>query len=204
MRGDDAAKARAVSLLDAATGAKFTSVRLWERAAALYSQLGQPPKAAAIYQRLLTEASSSGEQDALREQLADIYLQSEDKTNALKQLQAIVHDDPTRFPNAWFALGEIAEQDGNYSDAVDDLQNAIRGKPNIEPAYYDLAIALANLHRSDEALKVLTDARAQFNNNFRCEFYSGLIYRGLKNYPEAIHHFTAAETVAKATATRFA
>src|SRR5262249_14755989 len=37
-------------------------------------------------------------------------------------------------------------------------------------------------------------------NAFRYDFYAALVQREAKNYPEAIKHFTAAETVAKATA----
>jgi len=115
-------------------------------------------------------------------------------------LQAIVRDDPTKFPNAWFALGEIAEQDGKFKDAVDDFQNAIRVKPELEPAYYDLALAEANLHQTEDALKTLEAAHTRFNNAFRYEFYSALVQREAKNYTEAIRHFTEAETIAKATA----
>ena len=109
-----------------------------------------------------------------------------------------MRDDPTKFPNAWFALGEIAEQDGKFTDAVDDFQNAIGSKPEFEPAYYDLALAQANLHQTESALGTLEQAHTRFNNPFRYEFYSGLVQREAKNYPEAINHFTEAETIAKA------
>jgi len=198
---DNDARERAVSLLDKAAAMQFASPRLWERVATLYARFGETRKAAGIYERLLGESSdSSSEREGLREQLAQIYLEADDKTNALKQLQAIVRDDPTRFPNAWFALGEISEQDEKYSDAVDDFQNAIRAKPELEPAYYDLSLALANLHRTEEAMKILDQARNRFNNGFRFEFYSGLVERQAKDFPGAIRHFTAAETIARATA----
>jgi tetratricopeptide (TPR) repeat protein len=198
---DTKSQARAVALLDGAAGMKFSSARLWQHTADLYERLGESKKAAAIYERLLSDAAdTSSEKQGFRQQLAQIYLEADDKTNALRQLQAIVRDDPTRFPNAWFALGEIAEQNEKFADAVDDFQNAIRAKPELEPAYYDLSLAQANLHETADALKTLETARARFNNPFRYEFYSALVQREAKNYPEAIRHLTAAETVAKATA----
>jgi tetratricopeptide (TPR) repeat protein len=198
---DKEARARALALLDTVAAMKFASSHLWQRAADLYQRLDEPKKAAAIYERLLTDAAdASPEKQGFREQLAQIYLEADDKTNALKQLQAIVRDDPTRFPSAWFALGEIAEQDEKFTDAVDDFQNAIRAKPELEPAYYDLALAQANLHQTDDAIKTLELAHTRFNNVFRYEFYSALVQREAKNFVEAIRHFTAAETVAKATA----
>ena len=56
--------------------------------------------------------------EALHEKLAAIYFQAEDKTNATKQLQAIVRDNPTRYPRAWFFLGELAFEDDKLAEAV--------------------------------------------------------------------------------------
>ena len=199
---DKSAEDKAVALLDKVSAMSFSSPRLWQRVADLYTRLNQPKKAATIYERLLAGATdASPEKLAYREQLAQIYLASDDRTNALKQLTAIVRDDPTGHPNAWFALGELAVQDEKFRDAIDDFENAIRERPDIEPAYYDLALAQANAHRTEDALKTLGSARERFDNMFRYEFYTGLVQRQAKDYPEAIRHFTAAETVAKATAT---
>jgi tetratricopeptide (TPR) repeat protein len=196
---DKEAHARAVALLDTAVSMNFSSDHLWQRTADLYQRLGEPKKAAEIYERLLSASASdaSADKQSLRQQLAQIYLEADDKTNALKELQAIVRDDPTSFPNAWFALGEIAQQDDKFADASDDFQNAIRAKPELEPAYYELALAQANQHQTVDALKTLDLARARFSNGFRYEFYSGLVQREAKNFPEAIRHFAEAETVAK-------
>ncbi len=97
---DKEARARAVELLDSVSAMTFTSTRLWQRSAELYNRLGESKKAARIYERLLAEAADAApEKQTFREQLAQIYLESDDKTNALRQLQAIVRDDPTRYPS---------------------------------------------------------------------------------------------------------
>jgi predicted Zn-dependent protease len=81
---DKEARARAVALLDTVAAMKFASARLWQRAADLYQRLDQPKKAATIYERLLTDATdASPEKQGFREQLAQIYLAADDKTNAL-------------------------------------------------------------------------------------------------------------------------
>lgn len=195
------AKARAIAVLDRAAGQKFTSVEMWQRLADTYSRLDQPKKAAEIYNRLLSEyPEGSAPLDTLHEKLAGIYFQSEDKTNAVKQLEAIVRDNPTRYPRAWFFLGELAYEDGKLTEAIDDFENALHWDPSIEQAYYDLALALLDLHRTDEAFKTLDSARSQFSKTFACEFYTGVIYAHVKNYSEAIHHFKEAEIIGLATA----
>jgi tetratricopeptide (TPR) repeat protein len=198
---DAEAKARAVAVLDRAAAQKFTSDELWQRLADAYNGLDQSGKAADIYNRLLSEyPEGSTALDAIHEKLAGIYFQSEDKTNATKQLEAIVRDNPTRYPRAWFFLGELAYEDGKPAEAIDDFEHALVWDPSIEQAYYDLALAQLDLHHSDEAFKTLDRARAQFPKTFAGEFYTGVVYSHIKSYSEAIHHFKEAEIIGLATA----
>jgi tetratricopeptide (TPR) repeat protein len=198
---DAEAKARAVAVLDRAAAQKFTSDELWQRLADAYIALDQPGKAAGIYNHLLSEyPEGSTVLDAIHEKLAGIYFQTEDKTNAAKQLQAIVRDNPTRYPRAWFFLGELAYEDGKPADAIDDFEKALTWDPSIEQAYYDLALAQLDLHRTDDAFRVLARARAQFPKSFTGEFYTGVVYAHVKSYSEAIHHFKEAEIIGLATA----
>ncbi len=167
----------------------------------IYSRLDQPKKAADIYTRILAEyPDGSTTVDSIHEKLAGIYFQSEDKTNAMKQLEAIVRDNPTGYPRAWFFLGELAYEEGKPAEAIDDFDHALRWDPSIEQAYYDLALAQLDLHRSDEAFKVLDSAHAKFPKSFTGEFYTGVVYAHMKNFPDAIHHFKEAEIIGLATA----
>ena len=102
---DAATKTNAIALLDRVAKMNFSSPRLWQSLADTYSQIDQLKKAAAIYDKLLSETPEpSVMREALHEKLAAIYFQAEDKTNATKQLEAIVRDNPTRCPRAWFLL----------------------------------------------------------------------------------------------------
>jgi tetratricopeptide (TPR) repeat protein len=198
---DAAARAHAVAVLDREGAQKFTATELWQRLADAYAGLDQPGKAAAIYNRLLTEyPDGSTMLDSLHEKLAGIYLQSEDRTNAARQLEAIVRDNPTSYPRAWYFLGELAYEGGQPAEAIDDFEHALRWDPTIEQAYYDLALAELDVHRSDDAFKVLDRAHAQFPKSFSGEFYTGVVYAHMKNYPDAIHHFKEAEIIGLATA----
>jgi tetratricopeptide (TPR) repeat protein len=199
---DAGAKAKAIAMLDRAAQLKFTSVSLWQRVADDYARLDQEKKAAAIYLRLLDQfPEASLTRDTLHEKLVGLYVQAEDRTNAMKQLQAILRDNPTTSPRAWFVLGELACENGSLSDAAADFRNALHWDPTIEQAYYDLALVLLDLHQSKEAFDTLEQARGLFHRSFACEFYAGVAdaHINVKNYSDAIRHFKEAEVIALAT-----
>jgi tetratricopeptide (TPR) repeat protein len=137
--------------------------------------------------------------DSLLEKLAGLYIQTEDRTNAMKELQALIRDNPTHYPRAWFVLGELAYEGGSLAEAADDFDNALHWDPTIEQAYYDLALVQLDLHRSREAFDTLEQARNRFPKTFACEFYTGVIQAHVKNFSEAIRHFKEAEVIGLAT-----
>ena len=197
---DAAAETRAVALLDRIAQIHFTSPGLWQRVADDYARLNQEKKAADILTRLLADhAEPSPTRDLLHEKLAELYVQSDDRTNAMKQLQALIRDNPTHYPRAWFVLGELAYESANPAEAAEDFAHALHWDPTIEQAYYDLALAQLDQHRSREAFDTLEQARARFPKTFACEFYTGVVQAHVKNYPEAIHHFKEAEVIGLAT-----
>ncbi len=193
---DTQAKAGAVAVLDRAALIKFTDVQLWQRLADDYNRLDQPGKAVGIYVQLLSEFPEASQfRDILHENLAAIYYDAADRTNAIKQLQALVHDNPTRYPRAWLVLGEMAYQDNKPGEAAEDFGNALHWDPSIEQAYYDLALAQLALNKSTEAFETLHLAMQRFGNAFSCEFYTAVAYVRVKNYAEAIRHFKEAEVI---------
>jgi len=197
---DAAARTNAVALLDRVAKMNFTSARLWQSVADIYAQVDQPKKAADIYLKLLAETPEpSLARDTLHEKLAGIYFQTEDRTNAARQLEAIVRDNPTRYPRAWFFLGELAFEDDKLPDAEEDYENAAHWDPGMEEAYFKLVLVRLALHRTDDAFKTLAIARARFPKTFLCESYTGTAYLDVKNYSEAVKHFATAEVIGLAT-----
>jgi tetratricopeptide (TPR) repeat protein len=197
---DEQAAARAVALLDRIAQIKFNSPPLWQRLAEDYQRLNQRKKAAEIYVRLLADfPEPSLMRESLHGKLAELYVQSDDRTNATKELKALIRDNPTQYPRAWFVLGELSVESTNLADAADDFATALRGDPTIEQAYYDLSLVLLDLHRSKEAFDTLEQARNRFSKTFSCEFYTGVVYAHVTNYSEAIQHFKEAEVIGLAT-----
>jgi len=197
---DAATKAVAIAFLDRVAKMNFSSPRLWQTLADTYNEVDQPKKAAAIYLKLLSEQPEPAViREALHEKLAGIYFQAEDKTNTMKQLEAIVRDNPTRYPRAWFFLGELAFEDDKLAEASEDYENALHWDPGLEEAWYKLVLVQIALHRTDDAFKTLAEARARFPKTFLCESYTGAAYLQVKNYAEAIRHFNTAEVIALAS-----
>jgi tetratricopeptide (TPR) repeat protein len=197
---DDQAEARAVALLDRIAQVQFNDTRFWQRLAEDYARMNQQKKAAKIYTRLLADyPEESVMRDSLHEKLAGLYIQSEDRTNAMKELKALIHDNPTHYPRAWFVLGELAAESNSLTNAAEDFAVALRGDPTIEQAYYDLALVQLDLKRRDEAFETLEQARNKFPKTFPCEFYTGIMYSHVTNYPEAISHFKEAEIIGLAS-----
>jgi tetratricopeptide (TPR) repeat protein len=197
---DTEAETSAVALLDRIAGLKITNARYWQVLAEDYARMNRQKKAAEIYTRLLAEhPDPSLTRDSLLEKLAGLYIQTEDRTNAMKELQALIRDNPTHYPRAWFVLGELAYEGGSLAEAADDFDNALHWDPTIEQAYYDLALVQLDLHRSREAFDTLEQARNRFPKTFACEFYTGVIQAHVKNFSEAIRHFKEAEVIGLAT-----
>jgi tetratricopeptide (TPR) repeat protein len=195
-----AAKARSLDLLGRAEALEPVSVVIQQRLADAYRRIDEPKKATAIYLKMLEAyPEPSLARDALREKLANIYLQNDDKKGAAEQLQAIVRNNPTRYPQAWYFLGTIAASENKFTLALENIQKALLLNPEFEQAYYELALVQIDLHRTDDAIKTLEQAGVKFPNTFAGEFFNGLAQFRLKNYADAVKHFIAAEIIARAT-----
>ena len=194
----DSVNPQVIDMLDRAAKLEPTAPDLQKRMADAYTRFGQPQKAALFYTKILAGLKRpSGLRDSIREKLANIYLQTGDRTNATKQLQAIVHDSPTGFPEAWYLLGTMAFEDRNLAEAGRDFEEAIILEPNIEQAYYDLAMVQIDLKHTEDAMATLEKAATRFPKSFVSEFSTGLVNAHLKKYAEAVKNFSSAEVMAR-------
>ncbi|MDB6028609.1 MAG: Tetratricopeptide 2 repeat protein, partial [Verrucomicrobiales bacterium] len=165
---------------------------------------GEPKEAAEIYLKLIAaqeDADSDVWRDILRERLANLYLMQNDKTNASVQLEGIVRDNPTKYPQAHYVLGTIAYDQKKFARAAEHFEKAILLSPDLEAAYYDLAGTDLNLNQPERALSILDKARAKFKEKFVNEFFTAIAYNKLKKPDEALKHYSAAEMIATASDT---
>jgi tetratricopeptide (TPR) repeat protein len=160
--------------------------------------LGDAERASQLYLELLKKLPDVPlARERVHAKLAEIYLRTKDRSKALEQLQALIHEDPLN-AQAYYYLGRISFDEGKVEEAIDHYRKTIILNGNFEPAYYELASALISVHKTHDALTLLEEARQKFAENFFCEFLTGMALGMEKSYGEAIRHFTAAEVIASA------
>lgn len=199
----EAVKLKGLAVLNRAAALKPANPNLRQKLADTFAQLGDTKKAAELYLQLLEKFQDVElMRDALREKLANLYLRSRDRTKAAEQLEAVVRDNPTRYPQAWYYLGAFAYDAKDYAKATEYFNRALIVNPELEQAYYELAAMQINIDQAGEALKTLEKARGKFPNSFNVEFLTGLANSRLKNYSGAVKHFTAAEMIGNLSDTK--
>ena len=194
---DDTIKPRALDALNRAAAQNPDSPLLLQKLAEGYDYLGEPGKAADYYLKLQERFPRY---PGIREKLIQLFLGAKDRKRAMEQLESVIREAPTN-PRAYYFLGGLALEEKKPKEAVEYLQKAILLDANYEPPYYDLAGAQINLNDSSAALATLARAREKFSQNFVGEYYTALAYNRMKDYSNAVNHFTACEVIARATET---
>ncbi len=195
----DSAKTKALAALNRAAKLGPVTPLLRLKLADGFNLLGDSAKAAQLYLEVLKQPPDLPLIDErVRANLTNIYLRASDHRRAVEQLQAILRDDPTN-PQAHYYLGELALEDKKPAEAAEHFSKTLLLAPELETAYYSLALAQIDLNKGREALATLDKARQKFAPNFVMEFYTALAYSREKSYAEALQHFVAAEVIAKAT-----
>ena len=168
------------------------------RIADLSLLVNEQDQAAAIYEDLVESLDETPLlRDAIREKLANFYLRKGDKERARAQLQFIVRDNPTRYPQAYYTLGVMAYEAKEFAKAADHFKNVLLLNPNFEQAYYDLSGMLLGTQKPRDALTVLDQARTRFPRSFSVDYLTSMAYSQLKDHTNAVKFLTSAELQAK-------
>jgi len=190
-------RGRALELLNRAIAQNPSNPVLLQRLADGFQMLGDLDKAIEFTLKLKERFPAL---PGWREKLIDLYLAKEDPAKASQLLEEIIREAPTD-PRAYLSLGKIAMEQKKPKDAITHFEKVLLLRPDFEPAYYELAIAQMAADKSRDALATLEKARARYPKSFAVEFYSARAWGLLKEYSNAIRHFTTAEVIASATAT---
>lgn len=193
----DNVRARAMDAFKRASSQNPTNVMLLQRLADGYSALGETGQAIKTYEALAKRLPTLA---AIREKLVELYMRQQDRTNASIHLRVLVKESPAD-ARSQYLLGSILFEDKQPKEATDAFRRTIMLSPNFEPAYYDLAAAQMNADHPDDALETLDKARKKFQPSFVGEYYTALAYSRQKDYTNSLKFLTAAEVIARATAT---
>ena len=190
-------RARAKELLVRAGRMENTNIISLQRLAQGFLFVGESKRAADVYLKMLEEEPDLV---GIREALAELYLRNNDPKSAAEQLKEIIRDTPTN-PQAYYFLGAIAYEEKRFEEALENYRKALLLGMDTQQIYFDIAATQLAMQKPRDALEYLAKARRKFRQSFVGEFYSGIAYMRLKEFTNALEHFTAAEIVAKATET---
>ncbi len=190
--------AKTLAVLERAAKLQPASTHLKLQLADGFYFVGDMDKAAVSYLAVLDELGDLPQaRELVRDRLMKIYLREGDRKRAVEQLQAIVQDNPAN-AQAYYFLGLIAYDQRRWTDMADYLKKTLLFSPNFEPAYYDLATAQLAAGKGEEALATLDSAKKKFPVNFKLEYGLGMASFQVKNFAEAVRHFSTAELLARA------
>jgi tetratricopeptide (TPR) repeat protein len=188
---------RAQELLVRAAGMPNTNLLSLQRLAQGFIFCGDSKRAAQTYVKMLEQDS---ELSGVREALAELYLRDNNPQGAAEQLKEVIRDSPTN-PQAYYFLGAIAYEEKKFDEALENYRKALLLGLDTPQLYYDIASAQLARQKPREALDTLQKAKRRYRASFIGEFYSAICYMRLKEYTNALEHFTTAEVMARATET---
>ena len=119
---------------------------------------------------------------------AQTLAQSGDFNAAAKTLRAVVSRHTAYFP-AFFMLGMIEAQLGQFAEAESHLLRAVKIEPRSAEALTVLGNVLIELKRHDEAASVLSRALTVQPQNAHALLYRGLAYAETGKHEEAVADF---------------
>lgn len=161
--------------------------------------VGKADQAAELYLTLLNSLPDVPLiRESVRAKLEQIYPRIKDPRKATELLETFVRENPTD-PRAYVLLGAMAESATNYAKAAEYFSKAIVLNPDFEQVYGDLAGVQLAQDKTFEAKATLDLGMKKFPRSFVLEYLSGLVDTRLKDYTNAVKHFTSAEIIAKAT-----
>jgi len=144
------------SRIEQASGEQATGLMARDRHAAILLARGESERAAALVAEVLRLSPHDDTALALRGSLA---LQRGAAAGAIADLRAVLRDQPRSVP-IMRALARAYVADGQNSLAEDSLRSAAEVAPADAAVTTELAALLAQTHRVDEALDLLTKAIA--------------------------------------------
>lgn len=162
-----------------------------------FLEIGENARAEALFQQLNDSAPKN---PAVAANLAELLIRDGRLKEARQHLELLSRANPTsHFP--WYFLGVIDLEEKNEAEAARMFQRSIQLKPDFEPAYSELAVALLNQNQAKEALDALRQGLDRFPTSFRLVYLTAMAEARLEHYDRAFQAFKKAEALAADNAT---
>jgi tetratricopeptide (TPR) repeat protein len=142
-------------------------------------------------QNLLLARAANPFQQIMMADLAQPYLYSGDLAEAIR----ICNETIERFRDfapAYRYRGLAYEQQGNFTKAIDDLENAVRYSHGSPLMKGELAHVLASAGKKEQAISILSELQEQRRNGYSSCFRIAQIYACLGDREAALKHLEQA------------
>ncbi len=159
-----------------------------------YYRMGNEAEAMSRFKSLRAKYPDSSLTVEVMWWLGEYYYRHQDFNLARRYFSALIHDFPSSnlVPDAYYALGSIDDDEGKFSDAIDNFKKVTElGKADLAgTAVIAMADVYAKSDQIDLALKTYRDA-VEANPNYAALIYPKIaeIYRKLNNYSDALEYY---------------
>lgn len=134
----------------------------------------------------------------LQERLAYIYLQAKQPDKAIAIFKDSIKRDPLRY-ETYNALATAQEDLDQDDDAIANYQQSLVLNPNQIEVYMRLTGLHLKRKHPDDAMQLLTTAKAKFPTRYQIPYLIGLVHSEQKQFTNAVTAFADAETLGRDT-----
>jgi tetratricopeptide (TPR) repeat protein len=127
----------------------------------------------------------------VREKLANSFLATGQRDEAIKALQDLIKASPTRY-GTYELLGQLFEAKGDFDQALANYQQTLLINPNSYQNYLRVAGAFLQLKKFDKAVELLREARGKFPDMPRITYALGQALSLAKQHQQALMTFEEA------------
>lgn len=132
----------------------------------------------------------------LRDRLSQCYLLTEQRDEAIKQLEAVVKDSPLRL-ETYELLGQLYLDKEDFEKALTNFEHGLRLDGGDPATYHRLGFLLLRTKRYDRAVDILRAAQKKYADQAMFSYMLGIALSQTKRHDEALTAFSDAQTLAE-------
>ena len=132
----------------------------------------------------------------VRDKLSECYLLTEQRDEAIKQLEAVVKESPLRL-ETYELLGQLYLEKEDFEKALTHFESGLRLDGGAPANYHRLGFLLLRTKRYDRAVDILRAAQKKYADQPMFSYMLGIAFSQTKRHDEALTAFTDAQTLAE-------
>lgn len=132
----------------------------------------------------------------VRDKLSECYLLTEQRDEAIQQLEAVVKESPLRL-ETYELLGQLYLEKEDFEKALTHFESGLRLDGGVPANYHRLGFLLLRTKRYDRAVDILRAAQKKYADQPMFSYMLGIAFSQTKRHDEALTAFTDAQALAE-------